>query len=110
MTYPSMSLAEQSRWVKPAWRVLVVLAIVQLIGMGVGFVHDLAGNTFLSVWYGGACASPIGYFCGLIWHVKVIPNGFAANRLVLLLLGAMVVALPILGWLSYDVWRSEFAR
>lgn len=105
-----MSFQDQWQWVKPVWRVLLLILVVQLIGMALGVHHNITGDPFFNLWYGGAYATPIGFALGLVWHVQAVPNGFAANRSILLILGAMSLALPLFGLITYDSWQFGAAR
>ena len=110
MPLPYMSFEEQWQWVKPVWRVLLAIVVAQLIGMGLGLQRNITGHPFFNLWYGGAYASPIGFALGLLWHVRAVPNGFAANRSILLILGAMSLGLPIFGLITYDTWQFAVDR
>lgn len=101
----SSSLQKQLDWIKPVWRVLVVILILQLFGMAIGIQANLTGELFLNLWYGGAYATPVGFILGLVWHAIAVPNGLYDNRFMLLLLGAMSLAMPIFGALTFGIWK-----
>jgi hypothetical protein len=105
-----MSFDEQWQWVKPVWRVLLVILVAQLIGMALGLQRNITGQPFFNLWYGAAYATPIGFALGLLWHAKAVPNGLAANRTILLILGAMSVGIPLFGLITYDTWQFAADR
>jgi hypothetical protein len=99
------SLTKQWEWVKPVWRVLVAILVSQVLGMAIGVNFNLTTEVFLNLWYGGAYATPIGFVLGLLWHYIAVPKGLNDNRFILILLGAMSIALPLFGVLTFGIWK-----
>ena len=110
MPFPNMSLSEQWQWVKPVWRVLVAICVVQFIGMTLGILLNRSSPLFLSLWYGGAYATPIGFAIGLAWHATAVPRGISENRSILLVLGAVALMIPFFGFFAYDFLHFSPAR
>lgn len=110
MTPPYMLFEHQWHWIKSVWRVITGIFVGQLLGMAFGIQRDITGDTFFNLWYGGACATPIGFLIGAFWHLRVVPSGFARDRSTLLIIGAFCVALPVFALATYDTWLLAPAR
>ena len=92
MKIPSLTFKDQIAYVKPVWRVLLLITVVQLTG---GFLSILAGgrsDPFFDFWYGGVYATSLGFFLGVIWQHLALPGSLRKNFIVLsIFAGASVI-------------------
>lgn len=63
-----MTLNDQWNFIKPIWRILVILGVMQIAGGVTGVVVGKYGNIMVDLWYGGVLTTIPGFLLGLIWH------------------------------------------
>jgi hypothetical protein len=102
------TLGEIWRLLRPVWRMLAVLAVVQIAGAFVGLIQKPVGYAPIDLWYGGAYATPLGFIAGAVWQSFSRPGSLAENKIVVGFIAAMSVALPVFGYLTMDTWQNEF--
>ena len=62
------TLKDQWNLVKPIWRVLLLILIVQIISGVISLLSSPYNNAFVDFWYGGAISTLLGFLFGAIWH------------------------------------------
>lgn len=63
-----MTLTDKWNFIKPIWRIFLLVGIMQVAGGVAGIVVAKYGNTMVDLWYGGVLATVPGFLMGLIWH------------------------------------------
>lgn len=97
------SLAEQWALIKPVWRILLVVVLVQLAGSAFAAFYHLTGELFFDLWYGGVVVTPIGFVLGLGWHLTSVKNGFAKYKQIILFLGLLSLLLPMFAMIASNL-------
>lgn len=92
--------------VKPVWRILALVAVVQILGGLIGLGQEPVGYRPIDFWYGGVYATPLGFILGCLWQVTSCPGSLAENRLVVWFMAIASIALPVFGYLTLDTWQS----
>lgn len=94
------NLGEQWQLIKPVWRILLTVVLVQLAGSAIAMHYHATGELFFDLWYGGVIVTPIGYIIGLVWHLIAEKNAFARHKQIILLLGLLSLLLPMFAMIS----------
>ena len=59
---------KQWEFIRPIWKILVVILIVQIIGGAIGKASNIYSDLFMSIWIGGAVSSFPGFLLGFVWQ------------------------------------------
>ena len=94
------SLSEQWQLIKPVWRILLMVVLVQVVGSVIAAFNRQTGELFFDIWYGGVVVTPIGFVLGLGWHLTSVKNGFTQYKQVILFLGLLSLLLPMFAMIS----------
>jgi glycopeptide antibiotics resistance protein len=86
--------------------VLGAIVLAQIPGAAIGWWWAPIGDTFFDLWYGAAVTVPFGFILGLLWQEQTAPDSLARHRWVIVAYGVFSTALPLFGWLTYDIWRA----
>jgi len=97
------SLSEQWQLIKPVWRILLMVVLVQLAGSVFAAFNRLTGELFFDIWYGGVVITPVGFVLGLGWHLTAVKNGFSLHKPIILFLGLLSLLLPMFAMISRDL-------
>ena len=97
------SLAEQWALIKPVWRILLLVVLVQLGGSAFAAFYRLTGELFFDLWYGGVVVTPIGFVIGLGWHLTSVKNGFSKYKQIILFLGLLSLLLPMFAMITRNL-------
>ena len=84
---------EQWDLVKPIWRVLLGILIVQLFGGVISFYNSPYGHPFPDFWYGGAISTFLGFILGCFWHQKFAKSKLENHKFVLSFIGCICFGL-----------------
>ena len=89
------SLREQWEWVKPIWRILLVVLIAQLFGGFVSIILAKYEHLFLDFWFGGAVSTLVGFVLGVLWQAYANRETIKDNFLVIAFIGVLSLALTL---------------
>jgi hypothetical protein len=87
-------------------RVLSAIVLAQIPGAAIGCWWAPIGDTFLDLWYGAAVTVPFGFIFGLLWQKQAGRDLLARHRWAIVAYGLFSIALPLFGFLPYDIWRA----
>jgi len=59
---------KQWEFIRPIWKILVVILIVQIIGGAIGKASNIYSDLFMSIWIGGAVSSFPRFLLGFVWQ------------------------------------------
>lgn len=96
--------------IKPVWRLCAGIALIQISGAIVGFIQQPIGFIPIDLWYGVAYATPVGFVVGFTWQSISCPGSLSENAVIVWFLAAASIVLPLFGYLTTDMWQSEFVH
>lgn len=81
--------------VKPLWRMLIAGFLAQIVG-AIGAVSlNLSNIMIVSLWCGGAYATPIGLLLGIAWQYRFSPQSISDGKGFVAVAAVASIALPI---------------
>ena len=104
------TLREQWQIIKPVWRILVIILIIQIVG-GITAVSDnIYGHIVVDFWFGGAVSTFPGFLIGLVWH-KFSVKDLSKDSGVILFVGLICLILTIAAFvMPLEMFAAELQR
>jgi hypothetical protein len=88
-----LNRADFARELIAIWRVGLAVVLIQILA-GCATIHiGRFGHWFVDFWFGGAIATIVGFWVGLIWQSKASRHSLVHHRPILLVLGCISIVL-----------------
>jgi len=83
------TLKEQWEFVKPIWRIMLAVLLVQLVAGLTSIVIGRYEHPFLDFWFGGAVSTFPGFILGLLWQTYSSKETIKNNLLAIGFIGSL---------------------
>ena len=106
----NLSPSEQWKMIKPIWRILLMVLIIQIVGGTSAATDDIYGHVVVDFWFGGAVSTFPGFLLGLIWQ-KISVKNFQKDFGVILFVGLISLILSIAAFvMPLEIFAAELNR